>query len=126
MLFIIRDLCQYKLYDLSHKVVLKDKNASFIVVEYVNRYMDAVNLSKILRNKSVMALFPNTNERFSCPTTSFKYSSTIRSSITNYKDVYMDTSNSTCACDLYDSKFKDPHYQHIITGDINIIKNRCY
>ena len=87
--------------------------------------MDCVDLSKLLHKNTVKSLFPNKNDQFSCPTISYKYSKTIRSSITNYKELFTDSnSNYVCSCENYDSKFIDPQHQHIITGDLSIVKTK--
>ena len=55
-----------------------------------------------------------------CP---YKYSKTIRSNITNYRNISFSDSTPTCHCHLYHPRFIDSHHKHIITGDLSIIKN---
>ena len=65
------------------------------------------------------------------PTVTYQLVKTIRSTILNCKDavnfIYADEAEcfflNTDQCDCADSSSCDPHHKHIITGDLQIIKN---
>ena len=52
---------------------------------------------------------------------SYRYPQTIRSTVLNYKDAYDSPIPTTCNCSS--STFLDSHHQHVITGDLNFIKD---
>ena len=68
-------------------------------------------------------MFPACKDYIFHPGTTYKYSNTIRSKVTNYiKTANNINWNTQCFCQNY-QEFIDPHHGHIITGNINIIKN---
>ena len=120
MHYIIRDLCLYKL-----QKTYKKPNKTFMVVDYVNRLIDKINLSRLINCNDLKELFPVKSDFYSTPSISYTYSKTIRSTIVNYKETLMDPNyeNITCHCTNYPTKYLNNHYGHIVTGDVDIIKN---
>ena len=97
----------------------------FVVIEFVNKYLNDINLNKVFNTPSVMAKFPIQNRKYITPTASFKYTKTVRSKILNYKKTIFeeDTSTFICNCSQYDNKFVDTHHKHVFTGDTDIVTN---
>ena len=61
------------------------------------------------------------------PTAVMKLKPTIRNRIFNYKEVvsnYYDGQEEDMTCDCHNSQYKDEHHGHVITGDLDIIRNR--
>ena len=122
LLYVIKDLCLYKLIS-SHNIKIKNKSNKFIVVEYQNVLVDKINLGKIIHLKTIHELFPITNKLYSQPGISYAYSHTIRSRITNYqKSLVNADTNILCSCKDY-PEFVDDYHNHVITGDLDIITN---
>ena len=57
LLFMIRDLCLNKMIN-SYQLKIKDKNKQFIVIDFINEYVDKINISSILRSQNINNLFP--------------------------------------------------------------------
>ena len=54
----------------------------------------------------------------------YKYTKTIRNIVTNYNNTVQNPNwNQQCICNKYET-FIDPHYGHVITGDLNIFKDQ--
>ena len=121
---IVKDICLHKVIQ-SRGSTTKKSRDNFIVIKYSNRFIDSISIPKLLHSSDIQELFPIKNENFSCPSISYQYSKTIRSSITNYKDI-SDTNSKipVCQCHNYPQKFIDPHHKHILTGDLSIIKHK--
>ena len=85
LLYVIKDICLYKLVS-SHIFKVKDKSNRFIILDYKNALMDRINLSKLINGKAIQQLFPVNDKIFSRPGVSYSYSPTIRSKFTNYRE----------------------------------------
>ena len=121
LLYVLRDLCLHRLWKSNPKV--NKKRPKFIMVKYVNRLLDQVNVGKIIHSNQSFKIFPGSREHLINTGVTFKYTNTIRSKVTNYKaTVTKDNGNVLCACKDY-QEFVDDHFGHIITGNLNIIKN---
>ena len=68
---------------------------------------------------TLIKVFPGSREHLINTGVTFKYSNTIRSKVTNKVAV---TEDIQCACKDY-QEFIDDYHGHIITGNLNIIKN---
>ena len=54
----------------------------------------------------------------------YKYTRTVRNIVTNYNNTVQNPDlNQQCVCNQYDT-FIDPHYGHVLTGDLNIFKDQ--
>ena len=120
---LIKDLSWFYL---SRMGIDKKKNSSphFCVVNFVNKFVDQVNFKKIFDSPEVVKASPFKSLYLSKPRIAFKYPSTIRSKVLNYREVYheeIDVSNINCNCK--DSKYIDNHHGHVITGDLSIVTN---
>ena len=114
LLYVIKDICLYKLVA-SHNFKIKDKSNRFIILDYKN--------ALLIKGKAIQQLFPVNDKLYSRPGVSYSYSPTIRSKITNYREAVrsMDP-DLICHCKEY-SEFIDNHHNHVITGNLNIITN---
>jgi len=120
LLFMIEDLCFYKLFKVSTKI---NKYNRFITVFYTNKLLDHINIAKLLRSPESFASFPANTDILKNTGISYKYSPTIRNKITNYKDTVSSLNDeSICFCYLY-PQFVDTYHGHVLTGDINIMEN---
>ena len=101
----------------------KSRCNQFLVVNYVNKYVEDIGLSKILKASDIRQLFPGSGHSAG-PTVSYKYQSSIRGKILNYRKTHDDNLDPTLlTCDCADSTFKHQHHQHVITGNLDIIEN---
>ena len=121
---LVKDLSWFYLSRMGMSKSSKKRPSNYIVVKYVNKFVEYINFRKIFNNHEVQQAAPFKSTNLSVPIISFKYTPTIRSTVLNYKQTYfeiLDPSNISCNCTS--SKFIDPHHQHIITGDLSIIEN---
>ena len=121
MLKIVKDISLYKcknIWELSSS----PKCNQFIVLKYVNKYVEDIGLSRILKDHASSQLFP-AHGHIATPV-SFKYLPSIRSKVTNYRqtnDENLDPDSLSCDCSS--STFKDQHHNHIVSGNLDIIQN---
>ena len=120
LLLLIKDLCLYRLHK-SH--IQKKKYNNYIVIHYTRDLIDKMNISKIIHSNLSQQSFPADYSILDNTGISYKYSPTIRSKLTNYKQVanHIDY-NAKCYCAEYE-QFIDINYGHVLTGKLNIIKN---
>ena len=85
--------------------------------------MNKINLNKVFRDKYLINVFPTPDKpTLGTPTVTFKYTSTFRSQITNYRQVIQEGITPTqCDCYNHDERFKVDN--HVFTCDLDIIKN---
>ena len=102
------------------------------LVEFHNKAVEAINLASIFRKHEVIHLLPSDmREKDNLPMVTYKLCSTIRNRIFNYKqtvndifineDIDLGPYINSCSCN--NSTFCDPHHEHIVTGDLRIVKN---
>ena len=120
--YVVKDLCLFKY---QRFYVQPNTCKQFVVIEFVNKYLNDINLNKLFNTPSVVSKFPIKNRKYTTPTVCFKYTKTVRSLILNYKKTIFedDTSTFRCNCSQYDNKFIDAHHKHVLTGDTNIVVN---
>ena len=107
-------------------VIIRTKTIhnNYIMVYYANKLLDKVSIGKIIHSSQSRNLFPGNNEYLLNTGVSFKYSNTIRSKVTNYKETVTNVDNNVqCFCQNY-QEFVDGHHGHVITGDLSIIQNK--
>ena len=104
------------------------------VVNFVNKGLDDIHLSKIFNSPEVVALLPECLQNDDdIPSVTTKLDPPIRAKILNYKEtiaslhVEVDDDVSFIRdlpqCDCQNSSFCDPHHKHVVTGDLRIIEN---
>ena len=64
------------------------KSNSFIVVNYVNIFVEYIDFRKIFKMEQVTKAAPFKSKSHQQPTLSYKYPPTIRSKVLNYKKVF--------------------------------------
>ena len=97
-------------------------------IKFTHKILDDINIDSILRQPNLKFKLPQNIKNkvnirkiftFDKPTSSkiLNYNKVLRSSnITSYQEI------SEIACDCADSPFINTHFNHIITGDLHIIK----
>lgn len=119
--FFARDIAFAKL-----KVSYSPKSSHhYMVIEYCNKYVDCINLNKIIKNKSISTLFPtHADHSMKTPKIAYKYNYTIRSKIVNYKNVInQGITPTSCNCNQVDGNYIDVNSGHVFTGNLDIIDN---
>ena len=108
-----------------------NKYSEFVPINFVSKELEYFGLNCILNDSDAMKVFPfkDLSKKFSNPqfrfSTCFKYKKSIRADVTNYKEHILSNepiSNVTCFCSHY-SDFIDPSVGHVITGNVDIVKN---
>ena len=106
-----------------------------IVINFVNKGLDDIHISKIFRSADVISLLPEAlqNEE-DIPRVTMKLDPPIRSKILNYKetvsslDIVVDEDISFVrnlpSCECKDSEFCDPFHKHIVSGDLPVVTNQ--
>ena len=97
-------------------------------LSFQHKILSDVNIRSVLNNAHTSNLLPSTLKGKFDINIIFKYCNTIGSKILNYnkvlKDVglvsYNDILEMTCNC--HESNLKDAHFDHIITGNLDIIR----
>ena len=121
LLFMIRDLCLYRL-TIKQKEKPK-KNIKYIMITHVNGLIEEINLNKVIKSRDSLDRFPGDKEYLLKTGTSYKYSKTIRNSVTNYSKVAKNIEiPAQCKCMDY-VQYVDSHLGHVITGNMEIINN---
>ena len=93
-------------------------------MNFVNKSMELVGVSRILHDKSVSC-----HLKIEPPIKSFKYDKPIRNKILNYQQTVMNTDhdkidNIVCDCHKYiGTEYYNHHHQHVITGDMSFVQN---
>ena len=120
----VKDLSWFYLLRMGVSKSANKQSSNYVVVKYVNKFVEYVNFRKIFKNPEVLQAAPFKSTNLSVPIISFKYTPTIRSTILNYKQTYLENTDlSNISCNCTSSNFIDPHHQHIVTGDLSIIEN---
>ena len=130
----ILDIIDTKLLKVPPEVKRKSPPKNVVTVKFVNKGIDDIHLSKIFRSKEVVDLLPpSLNAEEEIPVVTMKLTPPVRSKILNYRDtvssldVAVDEDVSLVRnlplCECEHSEFKDPHHEHIVSGDLRVIQN---
>ena len=131
---------QYILDIIDSKFLKEDKikerrtPKNVITIQFVNKGLDDIHVSKIFNSPEVVSLLPEVlRGEEEVPSCTMKLDPPIRSKILNYKEtvsslkVFVDEDVSFVEnlpmCDCTNSEFCDPHHKHIVSGDLRIISN---
>ena len=130
ILLIIKDLVKFRL-DKKHdssETTEEITNKKFIKVHFRNKGIEMIDLPRILNSKTVRNAIPAFIFDKRLPVVSYSYCKTIGPTIFNFKqsikDFNFDTDVSNRFCNCTDSPFIDSQIGHILTGNLNIIKDR--
>ena len=101
-------------------------------VDFSDKHVQDLNISKILRNSEILKSIPPEFGYRKPPVIIYKHTPTIRNKIFNYtketiefssEDFNLKEQNNENTCNCQNSQYKDPYHQHIITGDLSLIEN---
>ena len=104
------------------------------IIHFVNKGFNKMKIARIFKMEDVTNLLP---EKMRCekflPFPTFKLDAPIRNKILNYKETVTSLQievddevafvTNPCNCECDSSPFRDPHHNHIITGDLRFIEN---
>ena len=115
-------------YNIQRDKVKKLPPKNICKVYFDNKAIEVINLSRILRDKSLKETLPSTPTEVFNPTVTYKLSTPIASTIFNFKkfvenldiESYL-KDKSTIPCFCHNSPFADPHHRHIVTGNLKIV-----
>ena len=126
------DLIETKLYKPLPPKVKRKAPKYQLKCLFANKAFDFINLPKILRTKSILDLMPAEVKEDEVPMLVFKLTEPIRSTIMNYSnfvskldidEASLDISSVPCNCSGFDAKYVNTHFNHVLTGDLDIIRN---
>ena len=127
------DIIETKIYNPPPEKTKKELPKYRIKIPFVNKAMDFINLAKLLRSNELASNMPPVMQPEDIPMVVYSLSETTRSKILNYKkfvtkeldlDAFSKDSNSiSCNCSNYSNDFIDPNRGHVLTGNLQIIKN---
>ena len=126
LLNVISDLAKWKLYRAHSNVKTKKKIGIPFVVQYSNHWIEIINLNGMINSPELIETIPRDAQK-KLPTVVMKLKPTVRGRIFNYKEVVADYTmgqeeDMECECD--NSRFKDEHHGHVITGNLEIVNDR--
>jgi len=122
---IIFAFCSHKLFPKIDKP--ENRKRQFLKIPYINKGIDLIDLASIFRHPKVTKQIPSYYENIEPPILSYTYKKPTRGVIFNYTDVTKDSEiNSNCpdSCDCLSSNYRYEPCGHVITGDLNIVKDR--
>ena len=126
------DIIESKLYKPPKPMKKKSIPKYKLNIEFVSKALNFINLPQILRSTNVKENSPILMEETDVPMVVYSLSQTIRSKVLNYKKFVCNLDLESfsrniksipCHCSEYDNSFIDPNCKHVLTGDLNIIKN---
>ena len=129
-LFIL-DIIDTKLYRPPTVKEKKKAPKNICVLSFVNKGLEEINLSKIVRSQEVIDLLPEKlRSEEEIPMITYKLRNPIRNKIFNYKETVQsikfengEVSLDQYLCECSGSELCDSHHQHIITGDLRIVES---
>ena len=126
------DLIETKMYKPRAPKAVKSIPNYKITIPFVNKALDYINLPQILRSNEVKSNIPDLMEVLDIPMIVHCLKPSIRSRVLNYKKFVKNLDLKSfcrsqksipCHCREYNIYFVDPNAKHVLTGDLNIIKN---
>ena len=136
----ILDIIDTKLYKETSRPPKKKRPDNILTLKFVNKGMEHINLSRIINLPDVVQSLPiSLQVEEKVPSVVMKLTSPIRSSIMNYEQTVRSIrfekdedisffvnaeTGSPYPCLCSESRFCDPHHQHIVTGDLRIVENQ--
>ena len=109
-------------------VQIRKINKEFFHLPFRDKGLDFINLSGIMRSHSVLEKIPLYFTEKEPPIIGYKFNKSLAGKVLNYKQTLTEESlqqldNDPTPCNCHLSSFKDPHHNHIVTGNLNIIEN---
>ena len=104
------------------------RNRPFLNVKFANKGIEALNVSNILNQKSVQNKIPQYFQYNESPCISYSYTRSVASKIFNYNASlqqldFQCLSQDLPPCNCFDSQFLYAPCCHIVTGDLNKVRN---
>ena len=124
MIIMIANLRLFKPASIATKKVQRP----YYHLDFIDKGLDFINLSGILRSPSVTSRIPNYFQDQDPPIIGYRYNASIAGQIFNYKqslspEIINSTDTTNFQCECHNSMFKDPHYNHVISGNLDIVQN---
>ena len=97
-------------------------------IDFSHKSLELININSILNNPKISKLLPPTIRNKLKIRKIFKFENPVSSKILNYNKILKSTGNlsygdiQSLSCECADSVFKNPNFDHVITGDLNIIQ----
>ena len=113
---IIMDIAYHRLYKPVRTTTVDNTKRSFFKLKFLNKGIDAINMSNIMHHKNVKSKIPNYFKDCETPIISYSYTRSIAYKIFNYKQTLKDMN-------FNDSAFIHQPHGHVITGDLSIFSN---
>ena len=104
------------------------KDRDFYHIQFRDKGLDHINISQILRNKSVTDKIPIYFTDKEPPIIGYRFNRSIAGNIFNYKESLSEESigkfeNGDIHCNCQNSIYKDDHHGHVITGNLGMVEN---
>jgi len=127
------DIIETKIYRPPPQKVEKKLPKYLVSIPFINKAMDFINLAKLLRSNELASNMPPVMQSEDIPMVVYSLTETTRSKLLNYKkfvgkeldlEVFSNNESSIpCKCSSYPDEFVDANRGHILTGNLQIIKN---
>ena len=109
-------------------VQIKRNNKEFYHLSFRDKGLDFINLSGIMRSHTVLNQIPAYFTEKDPPILGYRFNKNLAGKVLNYKQTLSEESleqinNDSTPCNCHSSPFKDNHHNHVITGNLDIIKN---
>ena len=124
------DTIESKLYKPKPPKPKREKPENVCNIFFENKGVEFINIARIMRNKDVASVLPNTSTKFSVPMVTYSLSPPLAGKLFNFNqfvnsldmDEFLSNPN-ILPCNCKNSPFIDKYHKHIITGDLRIISN---
>ena len=108
--------------------IVRKNERDFYHLRFRDKGLDFINISAILRNNAVMNKIPAYFNDKEPPVIGYKFNKSIVGNLLNYKDTLSEEGidrfeNNSLPCNCQNSPFNDPNHGHIITGNLEIVRN---
>ena len=108
--------------------IAKRNDKDFYHLNFRDKGLDFINISAILRNKDVINKIPIYFNDKEPPVIGYRFNKSIAGKLFNYRETLSEEGidhfeNNRLICSCNNSPFKDPNHGHVITGNLDIIKN---
>ena len=108
--------------------IAKRNDKDFYHLNFRDKGLDFINISAILRNKDVVNKIPIYFNDKEPPVIGYRFNKSIAGKLFNYRETLSEEGidhfeNNRLICSCNNSPFKDPNHGHVITGNLDIVKN---
>ena len=132
-LLLVKDLAYHYAYRQKPFREEKESNQNFLTLDFCNKLIEEVNLHLLFNDKAIIERFPFDLldgskivnwDKICKPAISYRYSDKIRGKLLNYNQVLSsDETAENLTCDCHNSHYVNSHHKHIVTGDMNFVKD---